>query len=281
MKFSFKSFVIGFACAALSLGVVTYANAAGNGTLKACANKKTGVMRYISKGSCNKKTETSLSWNQMGPQGLSGAAGTNGASGTTGTKGDAGAAGTNGMNGQNLFVYAANGTSLGQALSATSSAATLLVNGYIWTFDKVSAVPSGFYNVWTYYSDSSCTRPFIRAYSGDKIDLQGVGVLNTETDEGAYIPTGNILTFSGRPVYFIEGGGGTCVAMSSPEKLGLDSEGLGLWQVTKIPLPNYVGPLSYAWASFSPSTSGGVTTTTITSQPPSISSTSTTSTTVS
>ena len=73
-----------------------------------CANKKTGVMRYISKGSCNKKTETSLSWNQMGPQGLSGSAGTNGtagakgdtgAAGTAGAKGDIGAGGTNGTNG--------------------------------------------------------------------------------------------------------------------------------------------------------------------------------------
>ena len=95
MKFSFKSFVIGFACAALSLGAVTYANAAGNGTLKACANKTTGVMRYISKGSC-KKTETSLSWNQMGPSGLPGSAGTNG---TTGAKGDTGAAGAKGDTG--------------------------------------------------------------------------------------------------------------------------------------------------------------------------------------
>ena len=91
MKFSFKSFLIGFACAALSLGAVTYANAAGDKTLKACANKTTGVMRYISKGSC-KKTETSLSWSQMGPQGLSG---------STGAKGDTGAAGTNGTNGTN------------------------------------------------------------------------------------------------------------------------------------------------------------------------------------
>ena len=75
-----------------------------------CANKKTGVMRYISKGSCNKKTETSLSWNQMGPQGLSGSAGTNGtagakgdtgAAGTAGAKGDIGAGGTNGTNGTN------------------------------------------------------------------------------------------------------------------------------------------------------------------------------------
>jgi hypothetical protein len=88
MKFSFKSFAIGFGCAALSLGAVTYANAAGNKTLKACANKSTGVMRYISKGSC-KKTETLLSWNQMGPQGLPGSAG---------VKGDTGAAGVDGKN---------------------------------------------------------------------------------------------------------------------------------------------------------------------------------------
>ena len=101
MKFSFKSFAIGFACAALSLGAVTYANAASNGTLKACANKTTGMMRYISKGSC-KKTETSLSWNQIGPQGPSGSSGAAGAKGDTGAagaKGDTGAAGAAGAAG--------------------------------------------------------------------------------------------------------------------------------------------------------------------------------------
>jgi|GEM_PF-3566123 hypothetical protein len=93
MRFSIKSFALGFGCAAISLGAVTYVSASSNSTLKACANKKTGVMRYISKGSCNKKTETSLSWNQMGPQGLPGASGTNG---TAGGKGDTGAAGAKG-----------------------------------------------------------------------------------------------------------------------------------------------------------------------------------------
>ena len=72
-----------------------------------CANKKTGVMRYISKGSCNKKTETLLSWNQMGPQGLSGSAGTNG---TAGAKGDTGAAGTAGAKGD-IGAGGTNGTS--------------------------------------------------------------------------------------------------------------------------------------------------------------------------
>lgn len=96
MKFSFRSFAIGFGCAALSLGAVTYANAAGNRTIKACANKTTGIMRYVPKGSC-KKTETLLSWNQTGPQGLTGAVGSSGTKGDTGEsgpKGDTGATGT-------------------------------------------------------------------------------------------------------------------------------------------------------------------------------------------
>ena len=94
MRFSFKSFAIGFGCAALSLGAVTYANAAGDANIKACANKTSGAMRYISKGKC-KKSETTLSWNQTGLQGLPGAAG---AAGAVGAKGDAGTNGTNGVN---------------------------------------------------------------------------------------------------------------------------------------------------------------------------------------
>ncbi len=99
MKFTrLSAFTLGVVITAVSVGAVTYANAAGNGTLKACANKTTGVMRYISKGSC-KKTETSLSWNQMGPQGSSGSSGVTGAAGAVGAKGDTGAAGAAGAKG--------------------------------------------------------------------------------------------------------------------------------------------------------------------------------------
>jgi len=98
MKFSFKSFVIGFGCAALSLGAVTYVSASSDKTIKACANKKTGAMRYISKGAC-KKTETSLSWNQIGPQGSPGAPGPAGINGTAGAKGDPGTVGLKGDTG--------------------------------------------------------------------------------------------------------------------------------------------------------------------------------------
>ena len=100
MKFTrLSAFTLGVVITAVSVGAVSFVNAAGNGTLKACANKKTGVMRYISKGSCNKKTETSLSWNQMGPQGMSGSAGTNGIAGAKGDTGAAGAAGAKGDTG--------------------------------------------------------------------------------------------------------------------------------------------------------------------------------------
>lgn len=91
MRISFKSFALGFGCAVVSLGAVTYVSASNDTAIKACANKKTGAMRYIAKGSC-KKTETLLSWNIRGPQGMQGAAG---AKGDTGTNGVAGAPGTN------------------------------------------------------------------------------------------------------------------------------------------------------------------------------------------
>ena len=81
-----SAFTLGVVITAVSVGAVTFANAAGDVTLKACADKKTGVMRYIAKGKC-KKTETLLSWNQLGPQGLPGAAGVKGDKGESGSDG--------------------------------------------------------------------------------------------------------------------------------------------------------------------------------------------------
>jgi hypothetical protein len=89
------TFTLGVIVTAVSVGTVSFVNASGDETLKACANKTTGVMRYISKGSC-RKTETSLSWNEMGP---TGAAGAKGDTGAAGAKGDTGAAGAKGDTG--------------------------------------------------------------------------------------------------------------------------------------------------------------------------------------
>ena len=122
MKFSFKSFAIGFGCAALSIGAVTFANAAGDATLKACANKSTGAMRYISKGSC-KKTETSLSWSQMGPQGLPGVAG------------PAGSAGINGAAGPSWKWVDANGNQIGDFIDY--SGGKFMYNGMIYQLNSL------------------------------------------------------------------------------------------------------------------------------------------------
>ena len=93
MKFNrLGAFTLGVVITAVSVGAVSFVNAAGDATIKACANKTSGAMRYISKGSC-KKTETPLSWNQMGSQGLPGATGPAGSAGTTGSQGTKGLTG--------------------------------------------------------------------------------------------------------------------------------------------------------------------------------------------
>lgn len=99
MKFTrLGTFTLGVVITAVSVGAVSFVNAAGDATIKACANKKTGIMRYIAKGSC-KKTETLLSWNQMGPQGTPGSTGAAGTKGETGATGPQGLPGTPGSNG--------------------------------------------------------------------------------------------------------------------------------------------------------------------------------------
>jgi hypothetical protein len=91
VKFSkLGTFALGVMITAVSLGAVTYVNAASDVTIKVCANKTTGAMRYLSKGFC-KKSEKALTWNQMGPQGLNGENGADGAKGETGPKGETGA----------------------------------------------------------------------------------------------------------------------------------------------------------------------------------------------
>ena len=107
-------------------------------------------MRYVEKGKC-KTTETSLSWSQMGPQGLPGAAGT------------AGTNGTNGTNGQNFHVIDATGRDLGIALSSSATQANIMYEGGNWTLQNTGFIeyrimgelrPTG------NYIDNSCVTPY-------------------------------------------------------------------------------------------------------------------------
>ncbi len=65
-------------------------------TIVACANKKTGVLRYAKNGKCS-RVETKLSWNQQGVQGPAGSAGPTGPTGPTGPVGANGLTGAAGV----------------------------------------------------------------------------------------------------------------------------------------------------------------------------------------
>jgi hypothetical protein len=62
------AFTLGVVITAVSVGAVSIATASGGSTITACANKSTGAMRLLAKGSC-KKTEKKVAWNQQGIQG--------------------------------------------------------------------------------------------------------------------------------------------------------------------------------------------------------------------
>ena len=83
---------------AVSIGVINYANAASDVSIKACANTSTGALRLLTKGSC-KAGEKQVSWNQQGPIGLTGPQGAAGPQGATGSQGVAGPQGSQGVAG--------------------------------------------------------------------------------------------------------------------------------------------------------------------------------------
>ena len=205
-----SAFTLGVVITAVSVGAVTFANAAGDATLKACANKTTGAMRYIAKGSC-KKTETSLSWSQMGPQGLSGAVG------------PAGPVGASGSNASTVNVQDAAGTMftyVGFQIGA------ILWNGLIWTMNSDAytnnAIPT---QTASYFSDAECSIPIFAEYSPDIYsDVSAQSTLVTTSDKksnatsrvlkaykrkGSLIPVNsavNYSNFSGRGCTVLPGG---------------------------------------------------------------------------
>lgn len=74
---------------------------AGDGPIRACVNKKTGVVRILARpaGHCAKRTETAMTWNRQGPAGQAGNGGSSGNAGPQGPKGDIGPRGAVGPKG--------------------------------------------------------------------------------------------------------------------------------------------------------------------------------------
>jgi hypothetical protein len=149
------TFIIGVITTTACLGFVTYVQAADETTVKACASKSNGTMRYLSKGSC-KKTETRLTWNQAGMTGLPGATGPKG---ETGSKGDAGSSGANGINGQNYFLVGGDGKTIGPILGVDAGTAMVMFGGSLFNVNLANGSLNGGLNL-GWYSDSNCKFPF-------------------------------------------------------------------------------------------------------------------------
>jgi hypothetical protein len=81
------------AAGALLLAVLAAAPQAEAATIYACAKKKGGAVRVVSKKAKCKKSETKLSWNTNGPGGKNGANGLNGSNGKDGVQGKEGVPG--------------------------------------------------------------------------------------------------------------------------------------------------------------------------------------------
>jgi len=179
------TFVAGIVFATGVIGTTAWLRAADDNVINACANKKTGGMRYLTKGSCNKKTETQLSWNQTG---IAGPSGPKGEAGASGTKGDTGAAG---RNGQNVHVIDAAGRDHGLALGVFNSGMTvhILFEGGIWALntDQYSNAVAGAINQSSYYSDSTCTARLWFSPSG--------ATPNPRHARGSYLTSGGALAF--------------------------------------------------------------------------------------
>lgn len=237
------TFTLGVIVAAASIGLVSFANAASDATLKACANKSTGVMRYISKGSCNKKTEKSLSWNQLGPQGQPGI------TGAAGAKGETGAAGTNG---RNFHVVDAAGRDFGPALSATNIEASIMYEGGIWRLKNSPLLEDriqGEFSNANLFSDSSCTTPLWVAPENASFAIPSARGFTTTSGANKYFkPTGTPYQITTQ-IYGTYGpivnGTRTCVASSNPtysDNFGPVNE-MYFTAVTEVSLP-YTPPFT-------------------------------------
>jgi hypothetical protein len=85
--------------------------------INACYQNKTGLLKVLTSGTCDPKSETAISWNQVGPQGPQGEQGTQGPKGDTGPQGPQGEKGDTGPQGPRgpsdaYYVMRAQGSNL-------------------------------------------------------------------------------------------------------------------------------------------------------------------------
>ena len=255
-----NSLLIGFFILLASIGTISYVSASGDGRINACANKSTGLIRYIEKGSC-KKTEKAISWNKQGTQGAQGTQGVQGNTGKSGTDGSAGASGSkgdSGANGQNFYVVDSTGKDLGVFFGPSDTNYTLLESwvmldsdAYLW---RISPTSYGFesddanagYGAW-YFKDPACSLPLIVRQSLDQQlpSLQKVFIVNVgATASSGYVRIGPAYGALTAPLPYIrEFFGSSCRQLTSDER-AFRMQYFSAFADTKlVPLPLYQPPL--------------------------------------
>jgi hypothetical protein len=204
----FAAFSIGIAFTVVTGSAVNYVNAAGDSTIKACANKKTGAMRYIKKGKC-KKTESVLLWNRQGLQGLQGIQGLQGLQGIPGSSAPA-----NGR--QQIHVFDSAGRDFGVPISIdNANTAKIFYDGGIWTFSSSpTSNISGDRSLINkhMYWDNGCTQPFFSTPGGTNA-LSNARTFTEDSVNGPrtyYKPTGSPFSGSSLSTWY------TTVSYGSP-----------------------------------------------------------------
>lgn len=235
------AFSLGALVAATTLGAVQYASASSNSTITVCVNKKNGAMRHLSKGSC-KKTETTLNWNQVGPQGIQGP------QGPAGLRGEAGVA-TSGVNGQNLYAVDDTNRELGMITSASSDVVTVLASDGVWSWKSFKYESE---NEVRYFRNSNCTVPLgvIGLYttpftSSFKISPQSRFVVQKSTSKtptAAYSITGqpfDIQTLT--TIYEWSNISQSCAARTVSTYF--TGENWAVYDLVQVALPSYTPPI--------------------------------------
>ena len=249
-----KRYLIIFLTLSASIGTIRYVNASGDTRINACANKSTGIIRYIEKGVC-KKTEKLISWNQQGAQGIQG---NTGKSGVDGNAGASGSKGDSGANGQNFHVVDLAGKDLGVFFGPSDTNYTLLESWVVLDNDlnlwRISPSSYGFEsddaNVGygdLYFKDSACTLPLIVRQSLDQQlpSLQKVFIINVgATASSGYVRTGPAYGALTAPLPYIRNySGNSCRQLTSDERAYRMQYFSAFADTKLVPLPSYQPPL--------------------------------------
>jgi hypothetical protein len=275
-------FAAGALFATALVGTTAWLQASSENTITACANKKTGAMRYLTKGRC-KKTETAVSWSNIGPVGPQGTKGDTGAIGQTGPKGEDGPKGkdgTKGEDGTKAIVVDSNGKEMGvwAWTNSVNYFAFADASGAVW-IPEIGRYR--FANAYVqYFRDANCTIPLIKANSADSLPSSSdrwirLGLSQEEQIRAAYRISGTTKPFSGTTlsgvyrtldgsdptstttttsttstlagIYQMAESSDSSTCYNDKNRAGNtlgDYSSIYFWDTEEVPLPTYTPPLS-------------------------------------